>query len=200
MEMNRSIFLIAAGLWVATTFLCFAESARAQDVTLNAPVGTFTHVAVCKHESPCDKFKVTIPFTVLSMNDFVDDMNNSNFFLFFGNGSCGGSFVFDWESDVTTGFSAKATRKSIKWTFNGTTTGFNSQQFNNIFLKITITLKSNGTGVLKASGTADLSSLPGSGLSAGFGPFDEPPDSDDSMNVNSGDFNCSSIAAIVKGP
>ena len=191
-------FLPGSAAICATVLLITISSspARADAIFFNFPVGTISHEGSDKASdpecstAPCDTFTVDAPIVPQNPADFPDDLANQNLEIFLGTGTCVG-LAQKWETDIPAGLMKVKMKKGVTtYTFKGSTLGQNdvSHVVSTVSLNFTVTLKANGHGTLKASGTADLSGIPDGSMVA-FGlrsPGESPPEVDN--DVECGDL------------
>ncbi len=156
-----------------------------------------------KSHGPCDTFSVRIPFTWADQDDLTLDFTTGTIDIALGNsGLCqNGGPDSVWES-LLPAIQASITQSTKKITakFKGVIDGVDiDDTLVKASLKLHINFHSDGTGVLKVSGTANLGDLTTSPIGFAVLNADQgAPDADDSGFVENGDFNCATVAAAIK--
>jgi hypothetical protein len=151
------------------------------EVTLGNVTGTITRDTdpgsdpECMGNNVCDSFKITAPFTITNGVDFVSDLTSTGKPADQVGVAVGapGQFCFAGPFWSSTTFSDQVTRKTkgskTTVSFKGMGTGDNGNARFSVPLTLSIRIDTaKNTGVLSASGTADLSKMPSGMLELTF--------------------------------
>ena len=176
MKVSKSMFAVLA-LTLATAWAARAHAAAPQEINFVKVTGSITHDSdpqsdqECQSPAACDSFKLTASFTIPDNVDLISDISNGDMSIEFGVTNSANCFnLSNFFGELIPTVATSTTGHKTKATFSGMVTLFRGNGPRAIVpLSFSLTIDTvKNTGVLRASGGGDFTSMLGSPVSFAF--------------------------------